>query len=154
MALLTGCSPAKQAGSKTTAATKQQTGAAQSMCSRTVKYYIEKSIITNDGVEKESDDAGELTINPADGQFTMRAIKQSSSETSPMQVESCSLTPGMKSGQAVYTMKYDKSEGENTVVVTMVLKVEAVNGSVSIAISITGKEGGIKGVASNWEVVE
>lgn len=154
---LSACSSVKTSAAKTVVTTPvSQEGAKESLCNRTVKLYIEKGIvITESGEEKESNNAIELILNPGDGQITLTEVNESKSGKTAMKVESCNLTAGMKSGEAVYTMN---SEGElengNTVVRTDYIKLEAVNGTVTVSVSSPGKAGGLKAVVSHWKVID
>ncbi|HVF96820.1 MAG TPA: hypothetical protein VM871_05850 [Flavisolibacter sp.] len=157
VAFMPSCSPAKNTAAKKplNAATTTAQKTDENFCDRTVRYYFEKVIITNeDGNEKEDNTAGTMTFNPSDGKMTMQAVGKEREEVAKINLISCTLSAGMQSGEALYEIiKSNVQENGNTVIKRTSLKLTAVKAVVHLFISSESKAGGIKGTATQWDVM-
>lgn len=150
---MVACSSGKHAQSK---ATVLQANAPETLCGRTVRYSIERSVVTSDsGEEKDDNTPVEITLDPGGSQLVMKGPQSGQSEKTSLKLESCDLSAGMQQGEAVYTTIDEKrTENGNTVLTTVSIKVEAMNGVVTLTVYASGKKGGIKATVAKWEVVE
>ncbi|MBB1285362.1 hypothetical protein HRH25_13340 [Flavisolibacter sp. BT320] len=155
---LSACSSVKTSGAKTATATSAgQEAITEYLCNRTVKYYIEKSIITTEtGVEREDNTAVEITVNPNDGQFWLKATLENREKLDKMRLtlDRCNLVAGMTSGDAVYAIAGEyRVDEEKTIEKKGTLRIDANNGATVLTIQDPGKAGNMKLIAKHWEVM-
>ncbi len=154
--LAASCSPAKKSAEKSALSgtvTEQKKG--KNLCSQTVRYYIEKTVVTTESEnEKDDNKAVILTLNPTDRKMTMKLVETQQEESGELTLKSCTLTDGMQSGEAIYeVVDSDVQENGNTVVQTVKIKLEVVKGAVTLWVYADGKQGGMKMTVAQWEVV-
>ncbi len=117
-------------------------------CNSTITYRIEKLITVNNGIETAESTTADLTIDVSKQKMVIKFLESRKMQTMFLQVDNCTLTPGMKSGRAMYTIK--ESNGSSS---TTIVKVEANDGTASITISSPEKPGGMAATAAYWEAV-
>lgn len=158
IAVTASCSPSKNSAGVTVitpapAATKE---IKEDFCRQSIRYYIEKSIISNEGQgEKEDLTAMTLVLNPGDKKFTVMLKEGNKVESQEMNVISCSLSEGLKSGEALYEIMENKQQENGGSGVTKInLKVVADKGTANLLIYSAEKSGGIKTMVTKWEIVQ
>jgi hypothetical protein len=154
---LSACSSVKTAGAKTKAGTlAAPESATESLCNRTVKYYIEKSIVTMEtGEEREDNRAVEIVVNQNDGRFTMITSQDDRKGPLEMKIISCNLAAGMKSGEALCEIIDEELlENGETVINRIKMLVEANKGTVAISLSDQVSPGKMKSDVARWEVMD
>lgn len=161
--ILTACSSGKKSSTKTVVTTQVvgettvvKASAPEAMCNQIVRYHIEKAYVTNEnGEEKEDNTAVALTVVPGENHMLLRDVKSGRTKKTAMQVKSCSLTAGMKSGNAEYEfIETDRLPDGTTKETTLQIKLQASNGVVQFSFLAPGKKGGMKAAVTHWETLK
>ncbi|RYZ52971.1 MAG: hypothetical protein EOO14_16090 [Chitinophagaceae bacterium] len=161
--ILFACSSGKKSSTKTVVTTQVvgettvvKASAPEAMCNQIVRYHIEKAYVTNEnGEEKEDNTAVALTVVPGENHMLLTDVKSGKTQKKAMQVKSCSLTAGMKSGNAEYEfIETDRLPDGTTKETTLQIKLQASNGVVQFSFLAPGKKGGMKAAVTHWETLK
>ncbi|MBB1285363.1 DUF3738 domain-containing protein [Flavisolibacter sp. BT320] len=151
--MMIACTSGSLINTKTAVA---EANAPEAMCNQIVRYHIEKAFVTNEnGGEKEDNTSVTLTVVPGENHMLLTDVKSGKTQKTVMQTKSCSLTAGMKSGNAEYEfIETDRLPDGTTRETTLQIKLQASNGVVQFSFLALGKKGGMKAAVTHWETLK
>jgi hypothetical protein len=150
------CSPAKNnTGTNTVVpANSMAQTTSQDLCSRKVRYYIEKVHITNDnGSENEVSVSGTITLDPSARKITNTRREGKRESAAELSLVHCNLNGDMQNGEALYeVVEGIEQENGNTTIQRTKLKIDILEGLVNLSVTADNKAGGVKMTATRWEI--
>ncbi|MBB1285366.1 hypothetical protein HRH25_13360 [Flavisolibacter sp. BT320] len=157
LVIVASCSSAKNSMGKSAVvpAIPMAQTRSQDLCNRTVRYFIDKVLITNDnGSENEVAFSGTLIVDPMGRKITNTRTEGKRESTAELNLVNCILSGDMQNGEALYeVVESIEQENGNTTIQRTNLKIEVLKGVVNLSVTSDNKAGGVTMIATRWEVV-